>query len=82
MAMLFINGQYHGDMVMEDIQDSSPCTWADSDTVYLLHNAKWWKATDRMAALGDRKGHAICYWDRVHPKLVPAELRLYELILK
>lgn len=81
MAMLFISGVYVRDVEVEDFQDGFPCTWGDADHAYILHERKWWKASDRTVAMGDRKGLPICYWDKVHPKLVPAALRLYELIL-
>lgn len=83
MANLFINEQFHSEVVVEDIRDAWPCTWGDNDTAYLHHNTLWWQATPRMVDMGGRnstgKGH--CYWDKVHPGLIPAQLRLYALLL-
>jgi hypothetical protein len=78
---LFINGVYTRDVNVEYSQEAFPCTWEDSDTVYMLRNGLWWQASPRTVVAGDRKGRPICYWDKIHPNLVPAELRLYALIL-
>lgn len=81
MANLYINGQFHSRVEDTDIQVPYPCTWEDTDTVYIFHKRACWKASARTAVLGDRKGHPVCFWDKVHPSLVPPELRVYELIL-
>lgn len=81
MASLIINGQFHSDVQIKDIQSPWPCTWRDTDTVYVFYDHLWWKASASSVALGDRKGQLICYWDRINPRLIPAELRVYQLIL-
>jgi hypothetical protein len=81
MANLYINGQFHKEIQMLVVDLAYPVTWGDTDTVYMFHNKVCFKASARSTVLGDRKGHPVCYWDKVHPALVPPELRVYELIL-
>jgi hypothetical protein len=81
LANLFINGVYTRDVEVEYSQDAFPCTWGDTDTAFMLRNGDWWMASPRTVVMNDRKGRPVVYWDRVHPDLLPPELRVYALII-
>ena len=81
MANCYRNGVFHGSIGIVDFQDPWPCSWDDDVTVFVCHERSWWRASPRTVVMNDRKGHPVVYWDKVHPDLVPKELRIYELIL-